>query len=99
MSAMDDPDLAWRAVNLLWGALLLFGGFIVRLAWTKIDEVEKEVDDMRLSAVQNHVTKADMKEAFSDLISNHIRPLNQDIGALIRALRAQEIHVERPDRG
>lgn len=98
MSALDDPELAWRAVNLLWGALVIIGGFVVRLVWTKLHEVEKEVEAMKLSAVQNHVTKADMKEAFNDLIRNHIRPLNQDIGALIRALRAQEIHVDRPDR-
>jgi hypothetical protein len=91
--------MAWKLVNVLWGLLAIIGGAVVRHVFNKQEELEREVDAMKLSAVQNHVTKADMKEAFNDLIRHHIAPLNRDIGALIRALRAQEIHVDRPDRG
>lgn len=95
---MDDPEIAWKLVNLLWGALFGLAFIVGRYVWNKLEKVESEVDEMKFNAVQNHVTKADMKEAFEELIRYHIAPLNRDISALIRALRAQEIHVDHSDR-
>jgi hypothetical protein len=85
----------WKAAILLLGVCFALGGFIARYLWTSHHDLVKKVGAMELHNVANNVTKQDLQDVMSQLVREHIAPLNRDMKALIKALSAQEIHVDR----